>query len=130
MSEFLIKFLNNSLFGLSLVFVGILIVHAWKCLVWRRKVKNARLTQEEWERMVSLFGKQKRKEDGFLGDIGSYPDSWKKSEVSDGLDDPLDAMNEISEDLKFRQKIWEIEDRQRQEFREAVSKLMRAAGHE
>lgn len=130
MYEFFIKFLNNFLFGLSLVFVGVLIVDAWKCLVWRRKVKNARLNQEEWERMVILFGKQKRKEDGFLGDIGSYPDSWKKSEVSDGSDDLLDAMNKDNEDLKLRMKIWEIEDKQRKEFHAAVEKLMRAADHE
>lgn len=85
---------------------------------------------KEWERMVSLSNGQKIKEDGFLGEIGSYPHTWKKSEVSDENKDVLSDLKETSEDLKFRMKIWEIEDRQRKEFREAVSKLMKAAGHE
>lgn len=130
MYEFFIKFLNNFLFGLSLVFAGILIHRTWGDLMWRRKVKSARINQKEWERMVSLSNGQKIKEDGFLGEIGSYPHTWKKSEVSDENKDVLSDLKETSEDLKFRMKIWEIEDRQRKEFREAVSKLMKAAGHE
>lgn len=111
MYEFFIKFLNSPIFGLSLVFAGILIVHACGYFVWRYKVNNARLNQEEWKRMVSLS-------------------NGKKSEVYDENKDVLSDLRETSEDLKFRMKIWEIEDKQRKEFREAVSKLMKAAGRE
>lgn len=150
MSEFFTKFLGSPFFGLSLVLLGILIGRVWGYLVWKVTVENARINNEEFERMVAMqetFSEKRSPLDKYTIKINDdvkrketiaaslresrefdrkFPASWMKFKESDGLKE----INETSEALKLRMKIWEIEDRQRKEFREAVSKLMKAAGHE